>query len=329
MIKHRPVPAAAALAGLTLSLLLTGACNKPGATPGTPAAQPSPSAAGNTAEVCASGGTKARDVVVDLFTELAGAGAGGEPTEAELTKIYQDTFGRLGDDLAAEAARATDPGLATVLTDIAAEADEIATAPDPSAAGNEGLQAALAKLDQYCPTGDPSSAAATAPGGVVAGAVGARGSGCELPITFSVAEKWKPKAVEVAEDDPLAELTRKGPLRMACEIDGKPAGHLGFIRVWVDPDAAGDARAALQPMLTGEKTRKVAWKPFTAGGREATEVSFEQYRELTEEYAPRRAFAVVTPAGAAVVELGGLDAEEHAAMLPAYELARGSVAVTP
>jgi len=322
---HRP----AALTGLALALLLTGACNRPDGTPGAPPAAPSASAAGNTAEICASGGTKARDVVVDLFTQLAGAGKDGEPTEADLTKIYQDTFGRLSDDLAAEAARATDPGLATVLNDIAAEAGEIAAAPDPSAAGNEDLQAALTKLDGYCPTGDPSSSASTAPGGVVAGAVGAKGSGCELPVTFTVAEKWKPKAVEVADDDPLAELARKGPLRMACEIDGKPAGHLGFIRVWVDPAATGDARAALQPMLTGEKTRKVTWTPFTAAGRPAAEVAFEQYRELTEEYAPRRAFAVVTPAGAVVVELGGLDAEEHAAMLPAYELARGSVTVRP
>lgn len=201
-------------------------------------------------------------------------------------------------------------GLALLLTGACGNAGAAAPAAAPSAAAS--------------PSG--VGKASPAPGGV---AVGAAGSGCELPVTFRVAAKWRPKAVTIADDDPLAELARKGPLRMACEIDGKPAGHLGFIRVWVDSRAGGDARAALQPFLDGAKTRGVAWTCFTAGGREAAEVGFAQYGELSEEYTKRRAFAVVTPAGAVAVELGGLDDEEHTAMLPAYELARGSLTVRP
>ncbi len=326
MIKHGTLSKAAAALGLGLTLLTTGACNSAGSGSGAaaPSAAPS-SAAGNTAEICASGGAAARDVVVGLFAELAAAAEGGEPDPAELSRIHRDTFGKLGDDLGAEAARATDPGLAAVLEDIAAEADKLAAAPD---LGNEEFRAALDKLDEYCPSGKPSSAG-TAPGGVIDGAVGAAGSGCELPVTFSVAEKWKPKAVDAPDDDPLVELARKGPLRLICEIDSKPAGHLGFIRVWLDKDATGDARAALRPFVTGGKTRNVAYTPFTAGGRDATEITFEEFSALFENYVRRRAFAVPTPAGAVVVELGGLDSEEHDAMLPAYELAKRSLAVRP
>lgn len=316
----------AVAAGLGLALL-TGACGSSGGDSAAPAPAAS-SAAGNTAEICASGGTAARDVVLGLFKQIGDVSKDGEPSEGELSLIYKDTFGKLRDDLAAHAGRATDPGLAAVLKDIAAEADKVATAPDPAAAGNEGLQAALGKLEQYCPRdGKPGSSASAAPGGVVAGAVGAAGSGCELPVTFPVAEKWKPKAVDVADDDPLAELARKGSLRMVCEIDAKPAGHLGFIRVWSDAKA-DEPRAALKPLVTEAKTRKVAYTPFTAGGRDAVEVTFEQHQKLLDEWSKRRAFAVRTTGGMIVVELGGLDSEEHDGMLPAYEQAKSGLTVS-
>jgi len=215
-----------------------------------------------------------------------------------------------------------------VLKEIATEADKVATAKNPAEAGNEGLQAALGKLEQYCPReGKPGSTASTAPGGVVAGAVGAAGSGCELPVTFPVADKWKPKAVDVADDDPLAELARKGSLRMVCEIDAKPAGHIGFIRVWSNPKTTVP-REALKPLLTEAKTRKVSYTPFTAGGKEAVEVAFEQHQELADGYVKRRAFGVPTGGGVIVVELGGLDNEEYAGMLPAYEQAKSGLTVS-
>ena len=311
-------------AGLGLTLL-TGACGSSGGDAATPAPAPASasSAAGNTAEICASGGNAARDVVLGLFKKIGEVSGDGEPSEAELAQVYKETFGKLRDDLAAHAGRATDPGLAAVLKEVAAEADKVATAPDPAAAGNEGLQAAIGKLEQYCPRDGKKASAA--PGGVVNGAVGAPGSGCELPVTFPVAEKWKPKAVDVADDDPLAELARKGALRMVCEIDAKPAGHLGFIRVWSDAKAT-KPRAALKPLVAG-KTRKVTYTPFTAGGKEAVEVSYEQYQELAEEHVKHRAFAVPAGDGVIVVELGGLDNEEHEGMLPAYEQAKSGLTV--
>ncbi|MGA5299958.1 lipoprotein [Nucisporomicrobium flavum] len=321
----RRIHLSTAAAGLGL-VLLTGACGTGDGGAAAPATSTTASAAGNTAEICASGGKAARDVVVGLFSKLGAAAKDGEPSEADLTRIYQDTFGKLGDDLEAHAARATDPGLAAVLREIAAEADKVAAAPDADA-GTKGFQAALGKLEQYCPDGEPGAGSSAKPGAVAGGAVGAKGSACELPVTFPVAPKWKPKAVQVDDGDPLAELARKGSLRMVCEIDAKPAGHLGFLRVWSDPKG-GDPKAALRSLIKGEKTRTVSYTPFTAGGQDAVEVSYEQYQELLEEHVKRRAFAVRTPAGAIVVELGTLDSEEFEGMLPAYERAKTGLTVS-
>ena len=57
------------------------------------------------------------------------------------------------------------------------------------------------------------------------------------------------------------------------------------------------------------------------------EISFQEYQKLLEEWVQRRAFAVVTPGGAVVVELGSLDAEEFQAMLPAYEQAKTGLSI--
>ncbi len=323
---HRTPP----IVVLAAALLFAGACDSPttGAAGTTPSASTPATAApaGNTAELCKSGGEAARSAVLDLLTKMAGAAEGDKtPSQAELNRIYQSTFGTLRDDLSGAAAEATDPRFAAVLTDIAAEAGKLATARDPEAAGTQGFQNALAKLETYCPSGTPG--ASTAPGGVVNGAVGAKGSGCELPVTFSVAPKWKPKAVAVEDDDPLAELARRGPLRMACEIDAKPAGLTGFLRVWIDPATGGDARGALKALLTGGKTRKVGYTPVKIGGRDGRELRYQSFSELMEEYTDRRAFAVPTPGGAVVVELSGLESDDPA-MQSAYEQAKSTLTVT-
>jgi hypothetical protein len=313
---------------LSAILLFTGACNSAGGS-GAAGTAPSASAAGaadNTAEICKSGGEAARTAVLDLFGKMAGAAEGAEtPSQAELVQIYQSTFGTLRDDLSGSAAKATDPEFAAVLKNIAAEADKLAKTSDPEAAGTQGFEDALTKLETYCPSGTPG--ASTAPGGVVNGTVGAKGSGCELPVTFAVAAKWEPKAVEIKDDDPLAELARRGPLRMACEISAKKAGLTGFLRVWIDPAATGNARAALKALLKGEKTRNAAYTPVKIGGRDGMELKYQTFSELLEEYSDRRAFAVPTPGGAVVVELSGLESDDPA-MQSAYEQAKSTLTVT-
>ncbi|MGW1673251.1 lipoprotein [Streptomyces sp. NPDC002324] len=171
------------------------------------------------------------------------------------------------------------------------------------------------------------------------GSVGPAGSACELPVTFETAEKWRPEAVETGapdggsgseEDDLAAELAEgllhQGPFTAACEIDAKPAGNIGFIRVWTGGAGAkgGDAKALLKEFVAAEgNTSKAQYRAFSSdSGVSGAEVEYLYTSEALEETKKERAFLTVTPKGPVVVHLGGLDTQEHEEMLPAYELAR-------
>lgn len=165
----------------------------------------------------------------------------------------------------------------------------------------------------------PSASARTSgAGGTSAssgGAIGAAGSACELPVTFDTARNWKAEAVEA----PL----RQGPVALACEIDAKPAGSIGFLRVWAAKPGDTDARSVLKAFVAGEDgASKEKYGTFTSGGLSGVEVEYLYTSELLEETKKERALAVVTPDGPVVLHLGGLDTEEHEEMLPAYELAK-------
>ncbi|KFG07051.1 lipoprotein [Streptomyces scabiei] len=171
------------------------------------------------------------------------------------------------------------------------------------------------------------------------GSVGAAGSACELPVTFETAEKWRPEAVETgapgggsgSEEDELAAelaegLLHQGPFTAACEIDAKPAGNIGFLRVWTGEAGAkgGDAKALLKKFVAAEgDTGEAEYRAFRSeSGVSGAEVEYLYTSEALEETKKERAFLTVTPEGPVVVHLGGLDTEEHEEMLPAYELAR-------
>ncbi|MFE7839236.1 lipoprotein [Streptomyces sp. NPDC057474] len=171
------------------------------------------------------------------------------------------------------------------------------------------------------------------------GSVGAAGSACELPVTFDTAEKWQPEAVETeapgggsgSEEDELAAelaegLLHQGPFTAACEIDAKPAGNIGFIRVWTGEAGAkdGDAEALLKEFVAAEgNTSKARYSEFTSDADvSGTEVEYLYTSDALEETKKERAFVTVTPDGPVVVHLGGFDTQEHEEMLPAYELAK-------
>lgn len=167
------------------------------------------------------------------------------------------------------------------------------------------------------------------------GSVGARGSACELPVTFDVAADWKARAVDrPAGDSPAAEeatdaLLRQGPVTAVCEIDAKPAGHIGFLRVWTGAPDAGDARTVLRAFVAAEgSVSREKYRPFGAGGLEGVEVEYLRTGELLDEPKQERALAVGTSQGPVVLHLGGLDTEEHRRMLPAYELAKRTLRAT-
>ncbi|MEU1224958.1 lipoprotein [Streptomyces sp. NPDC005828] len=157
----------------------------------------------------------------------------------------------------------------------------------------------------------------TAPAAEAAATLGGSGTACALPVSFALAEGWEPKAVKDPENPEFAALTRQGPAVVRCEVDAKPAGNIGYLRVWTAPK--GPAWAALEGFVRAEKgSSAVTFRETRAGALPATEVTYTVHDK--EE----RAFAVATPEGTVIVHLGGLDADEHRAMLPAYELAKST-----
>jgi len=176
------------------------------------------------------------------------------------------------------------------------------------------------------------SATASAPSVASGGTLGAKGSACELPVTFETAAKWKAEAIEApkdATDDTLGSLLRQGPVTGVCEIDAKPAGHIGFLRVYQGKPGDADARTVLQGFLAAEKNvSEERYKTFTAGGVTGVEVSYRVKVELLDDVKTEHALAVTTPDGPVVLHLGGLDDEEHKAMLPAFDLAERTLRVT-
>lgn len=169
-----------------------------------------------------------------------------------------------------------------------------------------------------------------ADGPAEAGSVGAPGSACPMPVTFSLAADWKPERLESDKDSEFAAVLDQGPVTLVCEIDAKPAGHIGFIRVWVGAEAGDDTRKALQAFVADgakERTDEV-YKETKAGKLAATEVTYINKNEFFDDPKQERAFAVATPQGLVVVDLGGFDSQEHEQMLPAYELAKRTLRIS-
>ncbi|WP_433920218.1 lipoprotein [Streptomyces canus] len=184
----------------------------------------------------------------------------------------------------------------------------VLTGCSEAAEGDESK--ASARPTATAETSGPHDTAATS-----GGSIGAAGSACELPVTFDIAKSWKAEAVEA----PLSQ----GPVSLACEIDAKPAGNIGFLRVWAGKSGEADTRAVLEAFLAAEDgVTKEKYRTFTSGGVSAVEVEYLYSSELLDETKKESAFAVTTADGPVVVHLGGLDTEEHEEMLPAYELAR-------
>jgi hypothetical protein len=166
-----------------------------------------------------------------------------------------------------------------------------------------------------------------APGEVL----GAAGSPCELPVTFAVAAGWEAEAVDAPAAQPSGgpagepgdALLRQGPVTLVCEIDAKPAGNIGFLRVWTGRPGDADARGVLQAFVAAQDgAGRAAYRAFTTGGLIGVQVDYLYRSELLDETKKETALAVTTAQGPVVLHLGGMDDEEHEAMLPAFELAK-------
>lgn len=167
-----------------------------------------------------------------------------------------------------------------------------------------------------------------------AGKLGGPDTACALPVRFSLATSWKPEAVkelEGADPELGSTILSQGPVTLVCEIDAKPAGHIGFLRVWTgnkgEAAAGAEPRQLLKAFMAGEKgVRDARYSEVKAGDLPAAEISYILDAPELDESKRERALAVVTPKGGVVLHLGGLDTEEHNAMLPAYELAKRTMA---
>ncbi|WP_435866635.1 lipoprotein [Streptomyces yokosukanensis] len=187
-------------------------------------------------------------------------------------------------------------------------------------------------------TAGGKGAGRTATPTVRGGSIGAAGSGCELPVRFDIAEHWKAEAIDSGAESSkaskgsdgdlsgaLAEaLLRQGPVTAACEIDARPAGRVGFLRVWTGKPGNADAGGVLRQFVAAQDGvgKERYHSVTTGGGLRGVEVEYLCTSELLGESKQETAFAVSTPGGPVVVHLGGMDTEEHDAMRPAYELAK-------
>ncbi|MHC0429308.1 lipoprotein [Streptomyces sp. O3] len=176
--------------------------------------------------------------------------------------------------------------------------------------------------------GASSSTSATSAAVVSGGTVGGQDSACPLPVTFDFVEKWKPKAV-VLDGSELDALGKRGTVELACEIDAKPAGNIGFLRVWTS-DAKADAPREVLETFVGSRrgTKQVEYRDTKAGELPAVEVTYLYTNKILEETKKERALAVSTPSGPLVLDLGGLDTQEHEEMLPAYRLAQQTMSLS-
>lgn len=209
-----------------------------------------------------------------------------------------------------------------------------------------------AEDDSKASAGASASAEAAGDSGTAVksgGTIGGAGSACELPVTFDIAQYWEAEAVETGADEEKAAdggsgsadpekaelaqeiadaLLHQGPVTAACEVDAKPAGNIGFLRIWTGKPGDDDARAVLEAFVTAEKnTSKAKYSSFKANGLSGVEVKYLFTSKLLEETKEESALAVTTKKGPVVIHLGGMDTEEHRQMLPAYELAKRTLRV--
>lgn len=122
------------------------------------------------------------------------------------------------------------------------------------------------------------------------GPVGAAGSACELPVRFDIAKNWKAKAIDAEAEPSKAPkgsagdvrgslpdaFLRQGSVTAACEIDAKPAGHIGFLRVWTGTAQKADAGSVLREFVAAEDdVSKQKYHSFTtSGGLTGVEVEY-------------------------------------------------------
>lgn len=317
---------AAAVAASILSLTGCGSAD-PAASPG---ASAQPGATAGMAEDCTAAVASFRELFASLLRNAApSAGAAGADQHAATRKTLTDYAATAR----GHAAKAADPALRGALEQQATAAEQLARSADPTDLDDPGFEAATGRVEEAC----ADALTPTVSPGTPTTRLGAAGSACELPVAFDLPPLWKPKAVNLKDLGELADLYRNGPFAAVCEVDAKPAGEVGFLRVYTAPGREGSPRGHLEAFIAGEnpdarkagnfEVRKVDYTDATIGGEPASVVTYEAYNKSLENASKYSAFALNTPKGAVVVKLSPFGADEHANVLPAFELARKTLTV--
>ncbi|GIJ47469.1 hypothetical protein Val02_43550 [Virgisporangium aliadipatigenens] len=173
--------------------------------------------------------------------------------------------------------------------------------PEPSAPSTKD-NAPVASAPASEPARHPPAPSGPTP----AAAAGKSVPTCTKGLAFDLAKDWKPRPVP--DDTKEFDVAGNHPV---CEVDGKPAGLIGFMRVYVSPK---QPQAALEAQVG---TAKATYSEVTVGRAAGVEAVWTDTKG-----APVRAFAVQGGTGSVLLVWGGLDAEEHEGGRPAYELAK-------
>lgn len=164
------------------------------------------------------------------------------------------------------------------------------------------------------------------------GKIGGAGPDCPMPVTFEIGKSWKAKTVtNTAADEERGLVARQGGFTLVCEVDAKPAGNIGFLRVWTATAThpGVDPLADLQKFLAADHYITIPeYRSVTLGSVTGAECTYVRDHPEADVKKRERVLAVPTAHGSVMLALGGLDTEEHEQMLPAYVLAKKTVQVT-
>lgn len=189
---------------------------------------------------------------------------------------------------------------------------------------------AVAGCGEDPPAAAPSAAAGAAPDpdgwpsvvpAAPAGKVGP-GSECkDTPVRFDVPDKW---TVGYIGSGFGAEFPVAG-MPLMCEIDAKPGGIIGFIRVW-HGRSTREPKAVLEDYVKQIAPRAVdvRYRPTRIGDLDAWEVWYQRPPDDVSDESQGRAFALSTDGQAVVTGWSALDDADYIAGLPGYVLARNS-----
>lgn len=312
------------------SVLFLAGCGPAATTPTATGASASTGATADVTEDCRTAVAAFRALFASLL-QNAFASAGPEGTD-EHTAVRT----ALTDYATAQRQQAgtvSDAALRGALERHAAAADELSRAADPTDLDDPRFESSSSEIEKVC----ADALTPKVSPGTPTTRLGAAGSACELPVSFDLLPLWKPKAVDVADLGELGSLYRNGDFEVVCDVDAKPAGEIGFLRVHTAARRTGSPRSHLEAYIAGSfpearkagnyEVRKTAYADLTVGGQPAAEVTYETFNKSMDEAGRYSAFALNTPQGAVVVSLSPFGADEHANVLPAFELAKKTLTV--